>query len=122
MTFDWNEYLGLAESLAKEGREPCDRTAVSRAYYCAFCSARNWLGEHEQRFVIPTPGESHKHVWDLFDRGPERLKKQLATVGRRLRTARNEADYENELANTAKKCEEAIASAKKVLALLAQLK
>lgn len=93
--FDWSEYLVVARHLAEQKTEAGCRSAVSRAYYSAFCSARNWLDEHDLAFHMPAPGESHKAVWDRYDQGPERQKKQIATEGRRLRGHRNWADYEN---------------------------
>jgi uncharacterized protein (UPF0332 family) len=40
MTFDWNEYLRLAQSLAEDEGDAARRSAVSRAYYAAFNRAR----------------------------------------------------------------------------------
>jgi uncharacterized protein (UPF0332 family) len=45
MTFDWREYLTLAENLYTNShnfpnQEACFRVAISRAYYAAFCTAR----------------------------------------------------------------------------------
>ena len=39
MSFDWSEYLDLARELAKFS-EAGQRSAISRAYYAAFCTAR----------------------------------------------------------------------------------
>ncbi len=46
MGFDWREYLNLGRVLQGERGvsfqgEPAFRSAVSRAYYAAFCSTRN---------------------------------------------------------------------------------
>ena len=46
MSFDWTEYLNLADILVRDrasytNEEACFRAAISRAYYYAFCSARN---------------------------------------------------------------------------------
>jgi len=48
MSFDWNEYYqlsrelaGLATGIATE--EAKMRSAISRAYYAAFCKARDYL-------------------------------------------------------------------------------
>lgn len=46
MSFDWSQYLNLANVLHGERgklahEEACLRTAISRAYYAAFCAARN---------------------------------------------------------------------------------
>jgi RNA-splicing ligase RtcB len=47
MPFDWREYLNLARQLAglqgsDYSQEAVERSAVSRAYYAAFCWARNY--------------------------------------------------------------------------------
>jgi len=44
MTFDWTEYLKLANELAKRNDEASLRSSISRAYYGVFCIARNILG------------------------------------------------------------------------------
>lgn len=120
--FDWCEYLKLAETLSRDGGEGSVRSAISRAYYSAFCSARNWLDKNEDTFTIPPPGESHKQVWDTLDRGPQRQKKQIAALGRRLRATRNSADYDNEFRGKLDdKCREAIEQARKVVTLLNDL-
>lgn len=46
MAFDWREYLELAKELVSQANsgysaEAAERSAVSRAYYAAFCHARN---------------------------------------------------------------------------------
>jgi hypothetical protein len=47
VSFDWVEFLALANDLrgrlgALYSEEAANRTAVSRAYYAAFCHARNY--------------------------------------------------------------------------------
>ena len=53
MPFDWREYLRLARYIQEQGdrsleidREAAYRCAVSRAYYAAFCCARNHARDH----------------------------------------------------------------------------
>ncbi len=48
MSFNWSEYLNLAQELAGRSTEPPNqearlRSSISRAYYAAFCKARNYL-------------------------------------------------------------------------------
>ena len=52
MSFDWADYLKLAEALTQSltvpgPEEAALRAAMSRAYYAAFCSARNLAGNRE---------------------------------------------------------------------------
>ncbi|GAB4541058.1 MAG: hypothetical protein Tsb0020_54090 [Haliangiales bacterium] len=122
MTFEWRQYLEVAESLASNGGEANERSAVSRAYYSVFCSARNWLHENQPTLRMRGIGGSHKQVWDEFDhRHNTRERKQIATVGRRLLKARHAVDYNDRVGDTAKKSQEAIRNAKTVLTLLAAL-
>ena len=96
MPFDWQEYLQLARALA--AYEPTDalreaalRSAVSRAYFAAFCRARNH--ERERRGFVPK---------GVGDHG--RLKNHLRTTGRRrhasllaqLQIWREQCDYDGE--------------------------
>lgn len=48
MNFDWEEYFNLAKELAGTTEEAKLRSAVSRAYYSAFCLARNYLRDIQQ--------------------------------------------------------------------------
>ena len=52
MSFAWAAYLTLAEALFRErvtfaDKEACCRAAISRAYYAAFCAARNHARDNE---------------------------------------------------------------------------
>jgi len=48
--FDWSDYLELSRQLVGESgatiQEARQRCAISRAYYAAFCRARNYLVDH----------------------------------------------------------------------------
>lgn len=70
MSFDWTQYLFLAQELTKgsassSNHEAMLRSAISRAYYAAFCSARNFLRDHKKK-VIPLTAEAHRIVKDIF--------------------------------------------------------
>jgi len=52
VSFDWEQYYDLAEWLLKHPgtaapQEASLRSAVSRAYYAAFCPARNFARDQE---------------------------------------------------------------------------
>lgn len=97
MTFDWSQYLKLARQLAGyAGTEddPCNdegkfRAAISRAYYAAHISARN--------FIIDKDGsapDSQRDLHEKFKQGPKSEKK----IGRQLeqmKKSRLKADYED---------------------------
>ena len=69
MTFDWSEYLKLAQELAGQTVSPANeeaklRSSVSRAYYAAFCKARNYLRDIEGHSIPSTP-EAHRYVREM---------------------------------------------------------
>jgi uncharacterized protein (UPF0332 family) len=99
MSFDWSEYLGLAQELAGQTVSPASqeaklRAAISRAYYAAFCKARNHLRDHEGH-AIPRGGGAHKYVRDQFKNNPDRLRSQIGHNLDRLRRHRNMVDYDD---------------------------
>jgi hypothetical protein len=66
MTFDWYQYLALAEYLYDNcdtfpNREACLRAAISKAYYAAFCSARNYARDFD-RLVLDETAKDHGSV------------------------------------------------------------
>ena len=62
MKFDWLEYFNLAKELAETSKEAELRSAVSRAYYSAFCLARNYLRDIQQ-----DPRLSRNKTYDIND-------------------------------------------------------
>jgi hypothetical protein len=46
MPFDWSAYRTVAETLKDDADEASQRSAISRAYYCAYHQALNHLAEH----------------------------------------------------------------------------
>jgi uncharacterized protein (UPF0332 family) len=68
--FDWREYLNLAKFLlnleiSKISEEALYRCAVSRAYYSAFCWARNYA-QRNLGFKPTGKGEDHKLVREIL--------------------------------------------------------
>jgi uncharacterized protein (UPF0332 family) len=99
MMFDWSDYLDLAKELA--GRmashateEAKLRSSVSRAYYAAFCKARNYLRDIEGR-SIPSTGDAHVFVRDEFRHSADRLRRKIGNNLNRLRIDRNKVDYDD---------------------------
>lgn len=99
MTFDWSEYLKLAQELAGDGagspnEEAKLRSSVSRAYYAAFCKARNHLRDIDG-YQISQHVNVHKHVRDQFKDSSNKARKKIGTDLDRLRKRRNKADYDD---------------------------
>jgi hypothetical protein len=120
----WNEYVVLADDLAAHHSEAWQRSAVSRAYYGAFNSARRWVEAN----VMPIDhGSAHRQVWLAFRapvRATERTRAdwiEVGELGDELRRLRNQADYLDDVPNLDRHAPEAVVTAKRILALLPDL-
>lgn len=123
MSFDWRSYLTLAETLVSAdlaaGREACLRSAMSRAYYAAFATARRQSRERHGGVVRQSAAE-HGEVAAFFEKHSD-AGGVIAVHLTRLRLLRNRADYDDEIGDPDATAEEAIARAREVLRLLATL-
>jgi uncharacterized protein (UPF0332 family) len=117
--FDWFEYFDLARNLARQNDEASQRSAVSRAYYAAFCSARNRL--RQEQGAIPKTDKVHQIVWEQFENSTEKKRKQLAQYGKRLRRERNKVDYDDEIRNLDYFVRDAMETANRLISLLRSL-
>lgn len=99
--FVWDDYLALADELSRRSSEEnCMRTAISRAYYAAYCSAIAW---YEPRYgQVPRPVVNrrrlglHEALWVAFQDPIHQADKRFYKVGARgdtLRRHRTMADY-----------------------------
>ncbi len=104
MTFDWSEYLKLAQELAgDDASSPSEeaklRSSVSRAYYAAFCKARNHLRniDKHKKILSETPPKVnvHKYVRNQFKDSTDESHKKIGGDLDRLRVFRNAADYDD---------------------------
>ena len=92
--FVWAEYLMLARDLATQGAdEAALRTAVSRAYYAAFCTARNTLRPDG---VNTDNLRSHWSLWTKYREDPDPIRQIIGEDGNRIRGYRIQADYLDE--------------------------
>lgn len=117
--FDWFEYFDLAKSLAQQNDEASQRSAVSRAYYAAFCNARNWL--RREGLSIPKTGKAHEIVWNQYESSSERQHRLIAQYGKRLRRKRTEVDYDDEIRNLDYFVQGAMETASRLIVLLRSL-
>ncbi|MBN8564187.1 MAG: HEPN domain-containing protein [Leptolyngbya sp. UWPOB_LEPTO1] len=110
MSFDWEGYLTVAQTLFDEA-EPskadpaksllCEakfRCCISRAYYSAFCLARNYLRDVEKRseFDRYEDFSVHQLVIKVFGEEQDGNYRKISSILRRLRDDRNCADYDDE--------------------------
>lgn len=118
MSFDWTQFLELARDLAQQttagySREAAERTSVSRAYYAAFCYARNYAAQY-QGFKPPQGAEDHRLLREHF----KRLGKAWVELEENLddlRKWRNECDYENTVPDLSILVSDAISIADKII-------
>ena len=104
MRFDWREFLDLAYFLGGErdirySQESAYRSAVSRAYYAAFCYARNYARDNEEFTPTGSP-EDHRKLREHFRR---RKRVNIAACLDELRRWRNDCDYEDIVNNVEEK-------------------
>src|ERR1700740_1470503 len=111
MAFDWKEYLRLANHLAEQQDEAAMRSAVSRAYYCAYNLAM--LRAQANSYRSPSDTGSHDALWHLSHPNAEKHKvdecKQLASIGTRLKRRRVQADYRRDFNRLSDAVKDAIA-------------
>ncbi len=114
MVFNWAQYLVLAEELVLRGDdEAALRSAVSRAYYAAFCKARNHLRQRGES--VPRTDDFHKAMWDKYRGAAGQRYKSIGTIGDRLRRRRNKADYDDEFPELLVVAQETVAMARRLL-------
>lgn len=120
MVFDWADYLALARRLAGEPSEASHRSAISRAYYSVYHSARLFLVETES-FQTSTGAPVHAQLWKAF-RNKGATYNAIGLKGDRLRVNRTQADYDQEILKLRDLLDDSLAEAEKILGYLTQLK
>jgi hypothetical protein len=122
MPFDWKEFLVLAGTLSKNKDEASLRSAVSRAYYCAFNIA---MERAEANGYVPKGDATagmHDQLWQLYDRNQDPICQQIGLLGPRMKRRRVRADYRRFFSNRQPdEAQGAIDDANKCLTLLASL-
>lgn len=98
MPFNWREYLALAEHVQGQsglgfGQEAAGRCAVSRAYYAAFCYARN---QATARYGF-TPSKTAADHAALRQHLRDHKRYREARWLDRLRGWRNQCDYADDV-------------------------
>jgi hypothetical protein len=121
MSFDWREYLGLADALVQTrttlaSEEACCRAAVSRAYYAVYGVARTQARDQEDLHV-PATGDAHQQLGVHYRTGPTPRHRAIGEHLRQLRRARNRADYADQLARPVAMAQWAVRQARQLHAL-----
>lgn len=104
MSFDWVEYLALAEELSgaslpplPAGIEARQRAAVSRAYYAGYILARNRLRDVDG-VLVPASSNPHVFIAQQYRRSADPTRAEIGASLGRLRIARNQCDYDDTVA------------------------
>jgi uncharacterized protein (UPF0332 family) len=90
-SFDWSQYLILADELAKRPEESALRSALSRAYYYVYHLALQRA--QANGFTISSDEGTHKQLWRNFNGSPEPDCRKLGEIAMRLKEKRERADY-----------------------------
>ena len=119
MDFDWTHYLSLArflptQSIVGVSQEAFYRCAVSRAYYAAFCHARNYARDRHG-LQLRYNGDDHALVRRHFQ---ARRAQGVAAKLRDLSEWRNLCDYEDAISNLPALLAQALTEAQMVIAIL----
>lgn len=99
MSFDWKHLFELARQLERDATqgaanaESLYRSAVSRAYFAAFCHARNYA----ESFLKYQPRQDERDHGALRAHLKGKRRQGDADRLERLRQWRNDADYLNDL-------------------------
>ena len=127
MKFDWSEYFNLAKELAETSKEAELRSAVSRAYYSAFCLARNYLRDIQldprlswhKTYDI----NAHQYVAEefIYHQSKSQIMIEIGKDLSRLRKMRNKADYEDTMFNLKREARTALMLAQNIISALSKL-
>ena len=127
MKFDWSEYFNLAKELAETSQEAELRSAVSRAYYSAFCLARNYLRDiqHDPKLWRQKTYDinAHQYVAEkfIYNQSKSQIMIEIGKDLSRLRKMRNKADYEDTMFNLKREARTALMLAQNIISALSKL-
>jgi len=100
IVFDWPDYLELAEELGESSdNEAKMRSSISRAYYAAYCNARNYMIEKDHN-QIPKDESVHQYVINYFwgfkhESIKTHTRREIGIILDRMKKRRINADYED---------------------------
>lgn len=125
MSFNWMDYLTLADELAGRAKsiateEARLRSSISRSYYASFILSRNYLRDKESNSA-PRGINAHKYVSDQFKFSFDKTRRKLGTNLERLRIDRNKADFDDVIHNLHALSETSLVRAGNIIATLTSI-
>jgi len=127
MKFDWSEYFNLAKELAETSEEAELRSAVSRAYYSAFCLARNYLRDIQQDPKLWRQKtydiNAHQYVAEkfIYNQSKSHTMIEIGKDLSRLRKMRDKAEYDDTMFNLKREARTAFMLAQNIISALSNL-
>lgn len=125
MSFEWREYLVLANDLYSScttfsNEEACLRAATSRSYYAAFCTARN-VARDKEGLTLTNTGGDHGIVSRFYKNASDRERKKVGVLLSRLKNYRGNADYVDALPGLLSDTEATLSLSDQVISLLEKI-
>ncbi len=125
MSFDWADYLALAKALTSNPgipgpEEAALRSAISRAYFAAHCAVRNFAHQKGELRPLGT-AEDHRNVIRFFRESLNEDRQRIGTFLERLRIARNDADYKDQLEDPTDLAGTTLSRAERIFQILKRL-
>ncbi len=121
--FDWVEYITFAQELNNGNilvsEEASYRVAVSRAYYGAFCIARNYATRHG--LLLEDDSNVHIEVQDHYKNNKDENMELIGNNLFRLRRDRNRVDYDDCCSNLKNIVYKSVDAAKKINEIIGEL-
>jgi uncharacterized protein (UPF0332 family) len=119
--FVWSDFNVVAATLAISTDEAALRSAISRAYYAVFGSAR--AQALTESYSLPRDGGSaHKSLWDYYRDSTDLARRAFGIDGGRLHIERLRADYDNPMRSpVAPAAQQAVSEAARLLGVLPNL-
>ena len=82
MSFQWQDFLGLAEEVHKnhnvELEEAALCTVISRANYATFHYAATYL--RKEYYRVPKDGSAHTYVYEAFEGSPMSEEQRIVRI------------------------------------------
>ena len=108
------DFLAVAHALAAGPTEAEWRSAVSRAYYVAFHTTREFMTR--RRFRVPAGEQAHAYLWLRLSNTGDPAADTIGRLLRDLRGRRNIADYDLARLRTQANATDAVTDARDLIA------